>query len=337
MYEGVGVKGMKDVLISVIVPVYKVEKYIDKCVESLVNQTYGDIEIILVDDGSPDLCAQKIDEWEKKDRRIKALHKPNGGVSSARNFGIEKSAGEYIAFVDGDDYCDPDLYEFLLNLALNENSDLSRCGFIIEDQIKNLIDISGDEHAKKEIFDKNDYDSMIASAIQTGYSCGSVWNKLYKRETMGDLRFDESLSFCEDLWFNYNFIKRASKVVYCDVPKYHYVKRDGSASFTNTTNNYLEVTEKIVSLEEQGRGKAYNYAVRSFTNAVTICVNGSIEYGEKYINKSDLRKKVKKYKHIIFSTDTYTLRSKVKLFLFIYLYFIYYIFAKIKYIKTKIQ
>ena len=92
--------------ISIIIPVYKVEKYLDKCVESVVNQTYKNLEIILVDDGSPDNCPKMCDEWAEKDKRIKVIHKENGGLSDARNFGIEKATGDYLMFLDSDDYLD---------------------------------------------------------------------------------------------------------------------------------------------------------------------------------------------------------------------------------------
>ena len=105
-------------MISVIVPVYNVEKYLDNCVESIVNQTYKDLEIILVDDGSPDNCPAMCDEWAKKDSRIRVIHKENGGVSSARNIGLDNVTGEYIGFVDSDDYLESNMYELLLQLIV---------------------------------------------------------------------------------------------------------------------------------------------------------------------------------------------------------------------------
>lgn len=105
-------------LISIIVPVYKVEKYLDKCVESIVEQTYKNLEIILVDDGSPDNCSAMCDEWAQKDSRIKVIHKENGGLSSARNAGLDACTGDYIGFVDSDDWIEPDMYEYLLNIGM---------------------------------------------------------------------------------------------------------------------------------------------------------------------------------------------------------------------------
>ena len=105
-------------LISVIVPVYKVEKYLNKCVQSIVNQTYKNLEIILVDDGSPDNCPEMCDEWAKKDSRIKVIHQENAGLAEARNSGISVATGEFFMFIDSDDYAEPDMIELLLNLSM---------------------------------------------------------------------------------------------------------------------------------------------------------------------------------------------------------------------------
>lgn len=116
-------------LISVIVPVYNVEKYLDKCVDSIVNQTYKNLEIILVDDGSPDNCPKMCDNWAKKDKRIKVIHKENGGVSSARNVGIDNAKGEYIGFVDSDDWTEKKYIQKLYEVLIQENADIALCGY----------------------------------------------------------------------------------------------------------------------------------------------------------------------------------------------------------------
>ena len=118
---------MKSDLISVVVPVYKVEKYLDECVQSIVNQTHRNLEIILVDDGSPDRCPQLCDEWAEKDSRIRVIHQKNGGLSAARNAGLDVAKGDYIGFVDSDDYIAPDMYEQLLIPLLKENKKTSCC------------------------------------------------------------------------------------------------------------------------------------------------------------------------------------------------------------------
>ena len=131
--------------ISIIVPVYKVEKYLDKCVRSIVEQTYKNLEIILVDDGSPDNCPAMCDEWARKDSRIAVIHKENGGVSSARNAGLAACTGDYVGFVDYDDWIEPDMYEYLLDISMKSNADVSRCAFVIElENPKVDIDLQND-------------------------------------------------------------------------------------------------------------------------------------------------------------------------------------------------
>ena len=115
-------------MISVIVPVYNVAAYLDRCVKSIVNQTYADLEIILVDDGSPDQCGTMCDNWAMKDKRIKVVHKENGGLSDARNAGIEVASGDYIGFVDSDDWIEPDMYQDLLEAVEREGAELAVTG-----------------------------------------------------------------------------------------------------------------------------------------------------------------------------------------------------------------
>ena len=123
---------MKKELISVIVPVYKVEKYLDRCVASIVNQTYHNLEIILVDDGPPDRCGEMCDVWAQKDDRSRVIHKPNGGLSDARNAGIEQAQGRFLGFVDSDDYITSDMYEYLY--AHRVNGGICSCGYIEVDE-----------------------------------------------------------------------------------------------------------------------------------------------------------------------------------------------------------
>ena len=126
-------------LISIIVPVYNVEKYIHECVDSIINQTYKNIEIILVDDGSPDNCGKICDEYAKKDNRIKVIHKPNGGLSDARNHGIDVANGEWLMFIDSDDWIEPNMAEKLLHSALNNKADLAISSVILFDEEKEYI------------------------------------------------------------------------------------------------------------------------------------------------------------------------------------------------------
>ena len=127
-------------LVSIIVPVYKVEKYLDKCIESIVGQTYENLEIILVDDGSPDNCPAMCDRWAEKDSRIKVIHKENGGLSSARNAGLDACTGEYIYFLDSDDYIAENCIEMLFNTIISDGSDMCIGNLMSVDESENFVD-----------------------------------------------------------------------------------------------------------------------------------------------------------------------------------------------------
>ena len=161
-------------LISIVIPVYKVEKFLGRCMESVVNQTYKNLEIFLIDDGSPDNCPKMCDEWAAKDSRIKVIHKQNDGLANARNSGIEIFTGDYVIFIDSDDFLELDMVEFLLNLSVKYDADISRCGFYF-----NYENGSCETELKGEpqilILNR---DERIIDLVTSGLG-GTVWNKLY--------------------------------------------------------------------------------------------------------------------------------------------------------------
>lgn len=191
-------------LISVIIPIYKVEEYLDECITSVVNQTYKNLEIILVDDGSPDNCPIMCDAWAEKDERIRVIHKPNGGLSDARNAGIDIAKGDYIAFVDSDDYIKPDMFEKLYNALSKENADISACGIVnCIGENKNVwgcMDVAGNSEEILELL----YN-------EASYPV-SAWNKLYSRKCWENLRFPVG-KICEDAFTTYQLIDNAEKIV----------------------------------------------------------------------------------------------------------------------------
>ena len=171
--------------ISVIVPIYNVEKYLDKCVDSIVNQTYRNLEIILVDDGALDGSPKICDDWAKKDSRIKVIHKKNGGLSSARNAGIDAAQGNYLSFIDSDDWIDEDFIEVLYNAIIKDKSDLAICGFkkIEEDTCKVIYN---EPSCDKDQYVENGLDLLFK---QKNVSYVIACNKLYKKEIFADLRY----------------------------------------------------------------------------------------------------------------------------------------------------
>ena len=173
--------------ISVIVPVYKTEGLLDRCVESIVGQTYKNLEIILVDDGSPDNCPAMCDGWAEKDSRIRVIHKENGGVSSARNAALDIATGDYIGFVDSDDWIEPEMYLSLIQKISESGKNIALCSYY-------AVEISGERYecrcvADKEVLDKEDYFRFIVLGGDGGY----IWNRLYRADIVKEVRFDEDI------------------------------------------------------------------------------------------------------------------------------------------------
>lgn len=206
-------------LISVIIPVYKVEEFLDECITSVVAQTYNHLEIILVDDGSPDKCPMICDNWALKDERIKVIHKSNGGLSDARNAGLSIAKGKYIGFVDSDDWIEPDMYEHLLHIIEMENADICACGIIVSykdrQEILEINPVIG-----------NSEDILEKIYADTAYPV-EAWNKLYRRECWDDFQFPTG-KICEDAFTTYLLVDKAEKIVQISDPLYHYRIRDNS-------------------------------------------------------------------------------------------------------------
>lgn len=210
-------------MISVIVPVYKVEPYLDRCVQSIVDQTYRDLEIILVDDGSPDNCPGMCDVWAKKDRRIKVIHKSNGGLSDARNVGMTYAKGEYISFVDSDDWIDSRFIEFLFNAVCEHKSELAACdvSFVLDDTI--WMEDTTREYSGQLFSTEAALESLIHGRLFRAVA----WNKLYLRDILKEESFKVGCLH-EDEFFTYRVLAKCKRPVFVAVPLYAYRQREGS-------------------------------------------------------------------------------------------------------------
>lgn len=208
-------------LVSVIIPVYKVEPYLRKCVDSVCQSTLKDIEIILVDDGSPDTCGQICDEYALKDDRIRVIHKENGGISSARNAGLDIARSDLIGFVDSDDWVDPDMFEFLYNNLIQADADISVCG--VYEHVGEKVHMLCDASVYKTVSGHDAVQTNLAMTI-AGNAC---WNKLYRRHLFEEIRFPEGRIF-EDVFIMTRLIDSARKVVFNLQAKYHYWRRPDS-------------------------------------------------------------------------------------------------------------
>lgn len=251
-------------LISIIVPVYNVEKYIDRCMTTLLGQTYKNIEVILVDDGSPDGCPKLCDEYAKKDSRVKVVHKENGGLGYARNSGLDIATGEYIAFVDSDDYVTEDMCEKLMSAAMKYNADIVYGGIFYDENgvIKRRPGVQQpvirkDDEVKEFLLDLI---AMKPEEKQDTIIEVSVWKAIFRKKIFDDynIRFVSEREFIsEDIIFNIDYISKACSVVLIPEPVYYYCTNPNSLSksfrvdrFERTKIMYFEIKRKLEGLYE---------------------------------------------------------------------------------------
>lgn len=215
-------------MISIIVPVYKVEKYLPKCIESILNQTYKDLELILIDDGSPDNCPQICDEYAKKDSRIVVVHQKNKGVSAARNAGLNLAKGEYIGFVDPDDFVAPEMYETMSGEMERQQVELAICGYDYFDENGNVDTNRLYKSRENELLTQKEVMSRFSDmppSIRHG-----VCNKLFKKNLLHEMRFIEGLHSSEDVFFLNEYVLRVKEAVMIHQPFYKNTVREGSAT-----------------------------------------------------------------------------------------------------------
>lgn len=229
-------------LISIVVPVYNVENYIDRCVTSIVNQTYSNIEIILVDDGSTDSSSLKCDNWKQKDSRIKVIHKKNGGLSDARNAGVKEVTGEYVCFVDSDDWISKSFVEILYRVAFETNSDIVEC----QKEIASEYTECKDNYGNKSINIKTYYDKdCFYEFFKYINFCQVVWNKIYSVKLIKNVTFRYG-KINEDEFWTYLIFSRANIVSSIDYIGYFYFRRTNSIMNQNFSIKRLDAFEALV-------------------------------------------------------------------------------------------
>lgn len=250
--------------ISVIIPVYNVEQYLEKCLDSILNQTYKNIEIILVNDGSIDKSGVICDEYSRKYNNIKVFHKENGGVSSARNLGIDNATGQYLAFVDPDDYIDPNMYEILVKKIVETNSDIAMCSFVYVKENENIVEDNSDETL---VFDKEEVLRRYYTAIKP-FNASFLCNKLFKKELFKEVRLDTELIIQEDTEVLIRIFNKIKLVVYVGIPLYSYLIRSGAATEGEISKG--KVTTDISLL------KIYEYTEKNFPRYKSIALNNYV-------------------------------------------------------------
>lgn len=226
-------------LISIIVPVYNAEKTLERCISALIGQTHQNIEIILVDDGSPDNCPAMCDAWAEKDSRIRVIHKTNGGLSDARNAGMAVATGELMAFVDSDDWIAPDMYEHLYRRLAEDNSDIAACGvqMIWENGTMRMLTREGSCVLNRE--------EAMKAIIEESWLKQPVTYKIYKTKLIKDIRFPVG-KYHEDVFWSYQAVGSAKKVSVSDHVGYYYLQRGGSIMGAGYSLKRLDAVEAKV-------------------------------------------------------------------------------------------
>lgn len=222
--------------ISVIVPVYNVEQYLERCVDSIINQTYTNLEIILVNDGSTDNSGKLCDELAKKDERIRVIHKENGGLSDARNRGIDEAESDLVGFIDSDDYIDSDMYEVLLKSLNDTDADLSMCA--LYDVYNNTPEA---QVTNKETW-KLSSEQAIKMVMEAKILSVTAVNKLYRKSLFTDLKFEVG-KIAEDAFIMIKLLDKCEKIVATNEKKYYYVHRENSITTQKFSTKFLNVIE----------------------------------------------------------------------------------------------
>ncbi len=262
---------MNNPLISVIVPVYKAEAYLKKCINSIINQTYKNLEIILVDDGSPDKCGEICDEFAKQDSRIRVIHKQNGGQSSARNAALDIMSGDYVGFVDSDDWIEPNMYEHLYNLIAENNAQISACGLQC-DYSGGKIAYFNDQypvHKNIEIFSKI---GALRELTVARKITNSPCDKLFSRYIFENIRMREGTVY-EDFEIMPSCMEKAEIIVYDPLPLYHYIMTEESTTRgTISSKRFIEaeISRNIIEHYKLNYPDLYNHVL---ARHIEICLN----------------------------------------------------------------
>ena len=229
-------------LLSIIIPAFNIEQYISRCLDNLINQSYKNIELIVVNDGSTDSTGDIIDSYVKQDNRIKVIHKKNEGVSIARNTGIYLAKGDYIGFVDGDDTVDDNMFETLVKNAIDYNADISHCGY------KMVFPSRTDYYYNTGDIVIQDNQEGLKDLLKADRVEPSLNNKIYKSSLFKDIRLNSKIKHNEDLLVNFYLFKKATKSVFYDKCFYNYMIRKGSAATRQVNKN--KIVDPILVLEE---------------------------------------------------------------------------------------
>lgn len=275
--------------ISVIVPVYNVRDYLPKCIDSILNQDYGNLELILVDDGSTDGSASIIRDYAARDARITAIFQENRGVSAARNAGLKAASGTYVGFVDGDDWIEPDMYGFLIEKLEQHTADLACCNWA-----RNFSDGREESHPVEGVRDILSAEEFVCHIFDRPRTVGgSNWNKVFRRQSITTF-YDETITICEDNLFLLDNCCGVKKVYYCDKAFYHIYERANSASRSRNLNTtkIADVRRNLIVKADKIGKKARSAAEADYLDYLYALLMGAREETDE---SRAIREKMKRY------------------------------------------
>lgn len=311
-------------LISIIIPIYNVEKYLDKCIQTIINQTYKNLEIILVDDGSNDKSLFICDKYSKKDNRITLIHKNNEGVSIARNVGVKQSSGKYIVFIDPDDYVSNDHIETLYNCIEVNNVDLV---------ISNAIDVTEDGkivNIKENKDFKMSKEQCIRELLSEANFSHVCWGNIYKRKLVENNEFDCRYRIAEDLDFLYRYISNIKNAYFLSKKTYYWLIRKGSVTnsqYNEKWEDELVICSLIVKDTANLKNDLYDYAIEKY-------IRCNFNQVQKFkLNKHQIkvfRRNIKSYKNEVFNGNRFKKVYKLKIVLFLKSYLLFKLTLNIK-------
>lgn len=302
---------MNNDLISVIVPIYNVQKYLSKCIDSIINQIYNNIEIILIDDGSTDECGKICEQYAKKDKRIKVFHENNKGVSAARNKGIQNSTGNYIMFVDADDFIDLDMIKKLYIAIKEENADIVICGTKDVDERGNIISKSKENEkviltnieALKYMLNEEPYNSVC-------------WGKIYRKELFNKYKFNTNIKIAEDLEILYKIFFDSNKIVYLPDRMYNWLVRYNSVTkekFNDDWKKEIYICEEIIQFTKKNCKQIEDYAIKRFIRINVSCLIKALKNNTEVEEIKILKRNITKYK--IKNKKVFSLKYRLKIFI----------------------
>lgn len=303
---------MTNDLISIIIPIYNVEKYLEKCINSVLEQTYGNIEVILVDDGSPDNCGKICDEYKKKDSRIIVIHKKNGGLSDARNKGIDIANGKYIYFLDSDDYIERDTIQYLYSIICKYNAQIAIAGIrdTFEHQSKNKKNSTGSkEEVVKILNSKEALETMLYNTEFSNMAC----NKLYEKKLFSKIRYPKGKLY-EDLGTTYKVLDLASEIVLSSKMTYNYLA-DRKSSIMNQkySKNRMQSLIFMEEIVDFVRKKYPDIEVAAISRMYMECIFILLKL--PFTNNKDDNKKVKnfikKYRWVVIKNKKLPIKQKL--------------------------